>query len=220
MSETSPLPDTFRAFSSFNKFWVIHHTEQGEQILLWESRTTAGEKRVLHTIFEGQVVRVNSLDEFLLANPECLSLSIPHDVKVLWNGESQFAKLTEILSLRADRVVMKLCLVIGGTTYLTEECDSLTDAIWELDKIIGEKTEWWLQACYHCIYSRPAFLFPVSDRDEMRCYRDVPEAFEEVKRLGKFAGISALQAGHYFVDAFHACAAWEFLGNNTGVRSL
>lgn len=220
MSETSPLPDSFRAFSSFNKFWAIHRTEQGEQTLLWESRTTVDRKRMLYTIFDDQVVRVNSINEFLFAYPKCLSLSIPHDVKVLWNGESQFAKLTETFSLQADRVVMKLCLVIGGTTYLTEDCDSLTDAIWELDEIIGDQIKWWLQTCYDCIYSRPAFLFPVSDRDEMRCYRDVPDAFEEVKRQGKFASISSLQAGHYFIDAYHACAAWESLGSDAGAKSF
>ena len=211
MSNSVSIPDPIQSFSSFNKFWAIHHTERGEQTLLWESRTTTDEKRTLYTILNGQEVHVNSINEFLLTHSKCLSLSIPHDVQVLWNGKSQSAKLTETFSLQSESisVVINLCLVIDNSRYETEECDTLTDAIWELEERIGGGIKWWMQTCYHCLYSRPAFLVPVSDRDEMRCYRDVPDAFEEVKRQGKFASISALQAGHYFVDAFHSCAAWR-----------
>ena len=211
MSKSLPIPDLIRSFSSFNKFWAIHCTEQGEQTLLWESRTTTDEKFTLYTVLDGQEVRVNSISEFLFAHPKCLSLSIPHDIQVLWDGKSQSAELTEDFSLQSEpsSVVIKLCLVIGNSRYETEECDTLTDAIWELGEIIDGDIKWWVQTCYHCIYSRPAFLVPMSDRDELRCYRDVPDAFEEVKHRGKFADASALHAGHYFVNAFHSCAAWK-----------
>ena len=211
MAKTLPTPDPTRTFASFNKFWAICHTEQGEQTLLWESRITVDQKHDFYTIFDDQEVHVNSINDFLFTHPKCLSLSVPHDVQVLWNGKSQFAKLTEIFSLQPEKpsVVIRLSLDISDLSYLTGECDALTDAIWELEEIIGESTKWWIQTCYHCAYSRPAFLVPMSDRDEMRCYRDAPEAYKEVKLRGKFASTIALHAGHYFVSAFHSCAAWK-----------
>ena len=211
MSESLSKPDHIQPFASFNKFWATHRTQHGEQTLLWESRRTIDEKQILYTVFDKDEVRVSSINDFLFAYPKCLSLSIKHNVNVLWNGELKHATLSEIFSLQSEplRCVLKLCLAIGDTRYETEYCDSLTDAIWDLDEIINDNVTWWLQTCYDCIYSRPAYLFPVSDRDEMRCYRDVPDAFEEVKNQGKFASNSALHAGHYFVDAFHSCAAWK-----------
>lgn len=143
---------------------------------------------------------------------KCLSLSIPHTLYVLWNSVPKAAELVETFvpaPASPSFVNVKLSLVVDGNVYETEACDTLTDAIWELDEAIGEEIEWLLQTCYDCLYSRPAFLTPVSDRDHMRCYRDVPEAFAEVRRQGKNASAEALHSGHYFVNVFHTCAAWQ-----------
>ena len=79
----------------------------------------------------------------------------------------------------------------------------------ELDDIIDDVAVWHLKTCHGCKFSRPAFLWPVSDRDELRCYRDAPDALAELRSQGKFASSEALHAGEYFVNAFHRCSAWE-----------
>lgn len=75
---------------------------------------------------------------------------------------------------------------------------------------LGMRT-WAIQICHECIYSRPAFRHPVSDRDELRCYRDVPkEIFDRIlDKVEKHPPLEIEYSGHYFVSAFHMCAGWQ-----------
>jgi hypothetical protein len=84
----------------------------------------------------------------------------------------------------------------------------LQDAIWELQEQTEKLASWWFRTCYHCRYSGQARSYALSDR-EYWCYRDVPEAYEEIRSRGKYASSAARFAGDYFVDAFHMCSAWQ-----------
>jgi hypothetical protein len=209
------LPAYARNFMAASSFEATYRTDQGEQTLILEVRRTPDQGLLLFTVVDGQPVRVNSIHSFILTHPACRALSIPHTVGVLWNGTHKRAEFLEVYAPAPDpdptyRVSIEAALTIEGTTYKSEACATLSEAMAELRDAIGPETDWWLLTCYHCDFQQPAFRFLVDDRDEMRCYRDAPEAlFVEAKRRGKGASDEALYAGHYYVNAFHTCAAWR-----------
>lgn len=201
-----------RNFVIARSFEAIYRTRLGEHVLLWESRTPPSGNALFFTVLDGQEIRVGSIHEFIQQHPECISLSIHHTMHVLWNGVSKKAGLDEIyVPDRTGRAyaMIKLRLVIDSAEFETEECSTLADAALELEEIIGSGVEWCLQTCFECDYCSSAFPSPASDRDDLRCFRDDPEAFMEVKRKQKFASAEARFSGHYFVNAFHTCAAWR-----------
>ena len=108
-------------------------------------------------------------------------------------------------------VSVQLQLVLDGEAYTTTPCDVLQDAQMELNAIVGPEVQLVLQSCTNCIYCTPFDLGPGwDDRNGLRCHRDAPPLlFDEVRRKGKFASWDALYGGHYFVNAFHRCAAWQ-----------
>lgn len=200
-------------FVSINLFETVSQTDNGSQILLWESRITSDGYRLLFTRIDGIDVRVNSIYDFMLQRPSYSPLEIRHSVSLLWNALSIQAVLVEILILdindKLAPIHTKLRLETFDKIYATDDAISLTEAIWELHELVGEEADWSLQTCHECIYGWPAFRGPISDRDELRCFRDSPDAFAEREIKRKFASEAAFQAGDYFVNAFHTCAAWS-----------
>jgi hypothetical protein len=207
------VPDYFKNFAAFHVYEAIYHTvEKVEQILL-EVRSFANEETSLFTIINDQPVRVGSVHELVYSRPELISLSISHVVRLLWNDEMKKAEIVEIFSHSQDPghpqvASLQLRLNIEGKTYETTICDTLQDAIEELHEMTRAEAQWLLYACYSCRYSGYARDYSVSDR-EYWCYRDVPDAYEEIKSKGKYASSAARFAGNYFVDAFHMCSAWQ-----------
>ncbi|MBN1120794.1 MAG: hypothetical protein JXJ17_06920 [Anaerolineae bacterium] len=211
MYDQSPYTQNFVSVSFFE---AIYETDHAKQVLLWESRTDAQGKTTLFTVLDKQEVRVGSLQEFLLSQRINTTLSIRHSVNIILNSVSKKAELVEYFMTTSEtpphKVQTKLTLVVDDREYKTEECDTLTDAMWELHEIVGEDVEWSLCTCYDCFYCSQAFNSPrYDDRDGYRCYREDQIALNEVRQKHKFASADALLSGHYFVHAFHTCAAWK-----------
>lgn len=213
MTEQNDKIAHFMAISSFESIYCTTHDKQ---VLVWEMRTKYQWNRELFTRINGRDVRVQSLQAFILSEPDSVSLTIPHRVNVLWNSKPEVAELLEIYSPMKGphhplmpKVWMNLKLTVGNMSYETKECDSFTEAIWELSELIGSEITWLLQTCDHCNFSYSAFPGPTSDRDDLRCFRDEPEAFIQMQEKGKFASSEALNSGDYFVNVFHTCAAWH-----------
>lgn len=198
-------------FISVHTYYARYRTQQSEQIILLETRTKSDRSRQIFTIINDEQVRATSIQALLLMRPDCKSLSISHEVSVVWDNSIKNATLIEIFSISQSlgQVSVSLVLEIDGISYSTSECVSFTEAVDELREITGHDKVWRLQTCFDCRFSRPAFLDPTDDREELRCYRDAPEAFEDVQARSKFASQEALSAGDYFVDAFHKCAGWQ-----------
>jgi len=207
------LPIYARNFVAATAFEVTCSTEQGDETLLVESRRRLDGGMLLFTVIGGQQVQAHSLHELLLASHRCVALTIPHNIRVLWNGVSKSASLLEVLIPTREPLFqpsVKLQLTFDAATYATETCDTLYDAIRELEDILGGDVAMWFQTCIHCNYSWPALYNPGwEDRNDYKCYRDTPEAHIEIRRNGKFASTAAQEAGDYYVDAFHTCAAWQ-----------
>lgn len=208
--------DKMAHFMAISNFEAIYCTTQHKQLLVWEMRTKYQWNIEFFTRINGRDVRVKSLQDFILSEPDAVSLAIPHRVNVLWNNKPEVAELLEIYTPMKvphhplmPKVWMNLKLTVGNMSYETTECDHFTEAIWELSELIGSETKWVLQTCHSCNFSYPAFPGPVSDRDDLRCFRDEPEAFIQIQEKGKYASLEALNSGDYFVNVFHTCAAWQ-----------
>lgn len=212
MSTPETLPRNTATFVAATAFEATCRTERGVEHLLVESRMTADRQTTVFTKVGGRPIRAGSIYELIAQVPGCLSIANHHRVPVLWNGVQRKAELIEEFVTTADTsqlIQVVLRLTLDGVTYETEPCITLTDALLELGDVIGSHVTWRLQTCYHCLYSFAAYPGPSSDRDELRCYRDAPEAFEEIYHHGKFASQEALHAGAYAMNAFHTCVAWE-----------
>ncbi len=209
----SDLPASGRNFVGVSAVEAVYHAAQVSHRLLLELRRSADGTMRLFTEIGGQQIQARSIHEFILARSDCKSLAIPHRVRVLWQGVPRVADLLEVFIPRHDEAAnihVQLRLDMEGSTYETEPCATLSDAVRELRERFPADTEWWLQTCHHCAYSSPFLLGPGwDDRDDLQCYRDAREALAEVRWMGKFAGYDTLHAGDYFVNAFHTCAAWR-----------
>jgi hypothetical protein len=221
-----PQIDSITHFVAVDNFEAVYRTTNGEQVLRWEMRTKHDWNRVFFTRVNNQDIQVRSLEAFVLLQPDCVALLIPHQVNVLWNNQSIVAELVEIFTpMRnkheslAPKVWVNLKLTIGDLSYETVKCDSFSEAIWELNELVGLETIWWLQTCHHCKFSYSAFPGPTNDRNDLKCFRDEPKAFAEVQEKGKFASTEALNSGDYFVNVFHTCAAWQQIKPPATVRS-
>lgn len=203
-------------FIATSNFEAKYYSKHGERVLLWEMRTRFPWGREFFARMDGRDIRVRSLQEFMLSESDSISMVVPHHVNILWNGTREVAELSEIfapmdgpLNPLMPKVWTNLRLTVGDMSYETTECDSFSEAIWELRELIGTKANWLLQTCCHCKFSYHAYHGPVNDRDDLRCFRDNPEAFAEIQKKGKFASIEALNSGDYFVNVFHSCAGWQ-----------
>lgn len=208
-NDKSLIDQNFVSVSVYN---ALYETEQGEQEIVLELRVKSDRSKQLFTIIDSQHIYSDSIQALLLARPNCKLISISHSIVLVWNEEKKNATLVEAFC--KDKHTSKLCVILKmtceGLTYETSECDTLSDAISELHELTGQSITWHLQTCYDCRLSDLAFLGPTDERDELRCYRDAPEALqEEVETKYKFASLEALNSGVYFVSAFHRCAAWK-----------
>lgn len=202
-------------FVAVQTFEATYHDAVGELRLVVELRQNVKGHLSLFTKLRGQEIRVKSIQEFVKSQPDCISLSIPHHVHIQWKDKLQPAHLIEIYSPTFGSHPFTWCnlkLIIDKTSYETEECDSLTEAWWELHEMTQQEDKSWrLITCYDCFFAQAGYLFFGHDeRDQLRCYRDAPaEVAEEVNENPKHAHKEALESGAYFVNAFHTCAAWE-----------
>jgi hypothetical protein len=220
MKEISENPS--KNFTAFSIYEATYRTEQGEDTILLEFRTMPNEQQVLFTVIDNKQIRADSIHELVYSLPSLVSLGIPHSVRLLWNGNIKLAKLIETFRPSQDIeypsfASLQLRLVVDNKTYETALCNTLQDAIWELQEMTEAEAAWWLRTCYHCQYSGQARDYALSDR-EFWCYRDVPDAFAEIQAKGKYASREARQAGRYFVNAFHACAAWRLLATGSSAE--
>jgi len=103
---------------------------------------------------------------------------------------------------------LKIRLIRDNLQFESEASDTLTDAICDIQEEVEPDVDLWLMTCFHCKFAGHALNYLVGDR-EFWCYRDAPEAFEDVLKRGKSAKMSSRFAGAFFVNAFHTCAAWE-----------
>lgn len=207
------VPDYFKHFAAFHAYEAIYRTVENEVQILLEIRSFADERELLFTIINSQPVQVSSVHELVYSRPELLSLSIPHSVRLLWDGTVKKAEIVEVFSQShhpdyPQVASLQLRLNIEGKTYETAICDTLQDAIEELHEMTSTEAQWWLYTCYSCRFSGHARNYSVGDR-EYWCYRDFPEAYDEIKSKGKYASSARRFAGDYFVDAFHMCSAWQ-----------
>lgn len=205
--------DYKRNFASFHVQEAIYRTEHKQEEILVETRMTALEDQLFFTIVNNQQIRASSIHKLVHLLPSLLSLDIKHSIRLLWNDEKRRAEIEEIFRPRQTSqnsllASSQLRLTVDNKTYETTICDTLMDAIWDLQEIIQSKAEIWLYTCFHCQYNGHAMNYLVGDR-EYWCYRAVPEAFAEIRAKRKAASQSARFAGKYFVNAFHTCAAWQ-----------
>lgn len=182
--------------------------------ILIESRMTWDAIVVLYTKIGEDTYRVESIEELVSSVPKIKSIEIPHKVYLSIDGEMVVANLTEVFSSggRGNKkpIIFQVKLIIMEKVYRTSDCETLTDAIWELDEIMSQdlKKGWRLFSCYDCRFSYFARSYLNSDRMYW-CSRDVStKDLEEIESKGKFASQKSLFAGVYYVDAFHYCAAW------------
>ncbi len=204
----------YGVFVSVNVFHGIYSTQQSEQELLLELRKLPDGKMILFTMLEGQQVHANSIQDFVLSHPSCMSLSIRHAIHILWNDVLKSADIVEVYAPTNHplyRVSVELQVRFEDIMHTSGMCDDLYEARRELDEAVGPAVLLWLKRCCDCVYSWPATLGPGWDpRDDLRCYRDAPvNLFQEVRQQGNGARREALFAGNYFVHAFHTCAAWH-----------
>ena len=207
------LPDYITGFTNFRIHEAIYQTKDKKETILLEFRLTVLEEDILFTVIDGKQIRVETIHHLVQALPALVSLSIPHSIRLLWNGVIKQGELVEIFSPSQDPkhpliASLQLRLTLDDQTYETTICDNLQDAVQELEEMTEAEAQWWLCTCYHCHYSDHNRLYSLSDR-EYACYRDVPEALAEIRAKGKIASPEARRAGKYFVDAFHTCAAWK-----------
>lgn len=209
-------PDyVYQNFVAVSGFEALYKTSQSSQTVIFELRVFRDENLTLFTILDGQEIRETSIHSFVINQAECVSLQIEHPIRILWNGQPEKAALIEeFIRAPLDKstpIHIRVGLKIGENFFQSDECDTLSDAIKELKEFIGDNTILRLQTCFECIFGWPAFRGPGwDDRNSWRCYRDVPpETFKEVLNKLKFASHEVFFSGHYFVNAFHTCAAWR-----------
>ncbi len=180
------LPGHFVHFVSTRVLEALCKTQKGEQALLIEVRQSADEKETYFTVADGQEVRAPSIHHLVQLLPDLVSLTLPHAVSLLWNGTVKNATLIEILRRSSAQPYpladVTVRLSIEGELFETTPCDALQDAIWELHEL--SDSQWRLRTCYHCILAGLARDYLNTDRWYW-CYRDVPDAIEEILTKGR-----------------------------------
>ena len=159
-------PETLnRNFVAVSVCDAIYKTQQGDQSIILESRAKADRTETIFTIIGGQEVRAGSIQELVLKRSDCISLTIEHAISVVWNGVLKTAVLYEIFIHDKNNPAyppVKIILSVDNTPYETSECDSFSEAMFDLHDVTRPIAEWRLVTCYDCKYSYPAFSGPHS----------------------------------------------------------
>lgn len=185
---------------------------EGTEKIVIEERANALDEFEIYAIVKGEPIRARFFEEFAASLPGMRRLEIPHRIELVWDGEIRKADFIEVFKRSAEgdghaMIEFSVVLKVGDNSYATEACDTLQDAIWELEETISHRATWRIRSCYHCFYSGHARFYATSDR-EYWCYRDIPD-FPEWKSDWKGATPSERSSGHFYVNAFHTCAAWR-----------
>jgi len=206
------LPEYAINFVSTRVHEAVYKTEHEEQTILLEFRQFLSENELVYTIVKEREFRVTSMHELVYALPSLVSLSLSHSIRLFWNGVIKKATLIEVFmpsrTQQPPLANLQVKLILDDKSFQTTSCNTLQDAIWELQELTNTEAEWRLCTCYHCQYSGYARDYANSDR-EYWCYRDVPDAVTEIQTSGKVIRHETRWAGAYFMDAFHTCAFWR-----------
>ena len=194
-------------------------TDNGEEDIMIELRIFPSEEQVVFAIVNGMKIYSNWIGGIVADNLSINTLQIDRSIKILSNGKPTTAILSETIRrvLQNDlsegpSAEFQLTLQFEGAKFETEFHPTLMDGIWEFQEAAEPEMDVWPKTCYHCRFAHHGSL--LGHDPEYRCYREVPEANEEIMRKGKQASDEARYAGTYTVSAFHTCAAWELFDVN------
>lgn len=178
-----------------------------------EIRIFSFQEHKVFTVIEGKRIYSEWIGGIVVENPLVKSLRIDRSIHILLNGKRTPAVLTETIrrveserESATDSAEFQFRLQREGREFVSTYHPTLTDGIWEIQESAKPEFEIWLQTCFHCRYAHLGG-FLGNDR-EFRCYRDVPDAYNEIRLRGKQASQNAQYARTYSVSAFHACAGW------------
>ena len=92
------LPEYAFHFVSSRVQEAVYKTEHEEHIILLEYRQSPTEEELLFTVVNEQEFRVPSIHELVYALPSLVSLSLPHAIRLVWDGTVKKATLIEIFT--------------------------------------------------------------------------------------------------------------------------
>ena len=201
-------------FASISALPATIRTENGEEEILVEIRVSSSREHSIFTVIEGERIYSNWIGGIVVENPSVIWLRIERAIHILSNGKRTPAVLSETMKkveyeqgTVAESAESQFRLQFDGKEFVSDYNPTLTDALFDIYDLAEPEFDIRLQTCYHCRYANHASLLN-NDR-EYRCYRDVPDAYDEIRLKGKQASNDARFAGTYTVNAFHTCAAWE-----------
>lgn len=215
------LPEYASQFTNFELYEAVCSIEGKEKRTMLEIRVNAIEEKTMLTMVNEQLYRANSIHQLVHMIPCLEYIEIIHPIYLLWSNEDKLASLIERYepcqpTNNEQLSLSRIILIVDDKKYKTDTCDTIMDAIWELQEFIKPDAQIWLKTCYHCQFSGNAMDYLVGDRDYW-CYRDVPEALDEIRAKRKGASRLARFSGKYFVNAFHTCSAWQLSRPQTSV---
>lgn len=210
------LPDFSNNFSRFYVHEGIYKASGREINILIESRKNSSGEELIYSKYDDEEIRAASIYEFVSKLPSLESLQIAHTIRIKWHDELKRVKLHEIFTpaIRTSTVPpisLQLEVKIDSKSYKTQPCDTLLDAKQELAETTKEEAKLQICTCITCDYSGQAEDYLMDDR-EYWCYRDFPEAYDEIRKKRmqrKRASGEAKYSGVFYVSWFHTCAAWR-----------
>ncbi len=201
------------ACASFNMWEALYFGEQSCEAITIEMRVTP-QNRLVFAVIDKEPAEARSIQELVAERPDCREISMSHALKLILNGEAKAASLVERFirdQTRPGLVGRQLVLTVDERRFESQICNSLTEAMFSLDDMLGSSAKWWLTICFDCRFSREARFVPLDDRDFLVCYRDFPNQLSQIEQLedSRKDATQLSDGGHFFVNAFHSCAAWK-----------
>lgn len=205
-------PDNWNRFISSRYYRAKYKSDSGEEEIIIEVRANAIDEFKFFSIVMGEKIVASYLMQFAMLLPNLISLEIPHSLQVMWSNNIYEAQLLEIFQVTETDSDSKSCtlrleLKVDQQVFQTEPCDTLQDAVWELDGLIGDQIQWQLRTCFHCYFSGHARDYITGDR-EYWCYRD-SSIYPERRNQWKSVDPKIRFDADFYVNAFHTCAAWR-----------
>lgn len=200
-------------FSSFNLLYANCEVGHQSARISIETRINASGEELFFTKINQVEYIAGSIFELMRKIPSIKSIRIYRNVSALWKEDLTSIELIEAFRLsqaleEETSISYQLYVSIENEKYSTGICETLTDAIWELQEILSPISQFWLCTCFHCFFAHHPLDYMNTDRLYW-CYRDVPEAMSEINAKGKAASPASWFAGTYYVNAFHTCAGWR-----------